>query len=146
MENLLFSRQHPSPAKTTVSADMCLTYSPMQITTEQAESWADNPNTFVADEEDCMTSVRVIGELLLDELVCVSSTTYNIVLYLYFCLCPCPCPLLYLRIHIRISHRSATGQPQVSQSSMLNPQGTSRAAQERSPLRLEGGNCQAGGG
>ncbi len=43
------------------------------MTHQQEEEWADNPNTYVADEEDATCTARVSGELLLDELCRVSS-------------------------------------------------------------------------
>jgi hypothetical protein len=47
----------------------------MQMTASQLESWADNPNAYVADEEEDTYTARVSGELLLDELAGVSNVT-----------------------------------------------------------------------
>jgi hypothetical protein len=38
------------------------------MTADQEYSWQDNPNTYVADDEDMTCTARVSGELLLDEL------------------------------------------------------------------------------
>lgn len=43
-----------------------LTY--MQMTAGQASSWADDPNQYIADEEELFASLRASGEMLLDEL------------------------------------------------------------------------------
>jgi hypothetical protein len=43
-----------------------------QMTAEQCEVWAANPNMYVADEDDVTCTARVSGELLLDELCRVS--------------------------------------------------------------------------
>jgi len=40
----------------------------MQMTRDQAATWARDPNQYVADEEDDAFSVRVSGEMLLEEL------------------------------------------------------------------------------
>jgi hypothetical protein len=42
------------------------------MTASQYESWASNPNAYIADEEDEIFTARVSGELLLEELVSVS--------------------------------------------------------------------------
>ena len=41
----------------------------MQMTQEQVEEWSSNPDQYVADEEEETFSVRVSGELVLDELM-----------------------------------------------------------------------------
>ena len=41
----------------------------MQMTQEQVEAWSQNPDQYVADEEEETFSVRVSGELVLDELM-----------------------------------------------------------------------------
>lgn len=41
----------------------------MQMTKEQVEEWSSNPDQYVADEEEETFSVRVSGELVLDELM-----------------------------------------------------------------------------
>ena len=41
----------------------------MQMTQEQVEEWSQNPDQYVADEEEETFSVRVSGELVLDELM-----------------------------------------------------------------------------
>jgi len=41
----------------------------MQMTQEQVEEWSSNPDKYVADEEEETFSVRVSGELVLDELM-----------------------------------------------------------------------------
>ena len=41
----------------------------MQMTQEQVEEWSNNPDQYVADEEEETFSVRVSGELVLDELM-----------------------------------------------------------------------------
>ncbi len=41
----------------------------MQMTTDQEETWAEDPNVYVADEEDDMFSVRTSGELVLEEVL-----------------------------------------------------------------------------
>ncbi len=38
------------------------------MTRQQATTWADNANAYVADEEEETFTARVSGELLLDEL------------------------------------------------------------------------------
>ena len=45
----------------------CAVY--MQMTQEQVEEWSQNPDQYVADEEEETFSVRVSGELVLDELM-----------------------------------------------------------------------------
>ena len=50
-----------------LSVETCAGY--MQMTTDQEETWAEDPNVFVADEEDDMFSVRTSGELVLEEVV-----------------------------------------------------------------------------
>ncbi len=39
------------------------------MTQEQVEEWSSNPDQYVADEEEETFSVRVSGELVLDELM-----------------------------------------------------------------------------
>lgn len=39
------------------------------MTQEQVEEWSQNPDQYVADEEEETFSVRVSGELVLDELM-----------------------------------------------------------------------------
>ena len=39
------------------------------MTQEQVDSWSQNPDQYVADEEEETFSVRVSGELVLDELL-----------------------------------------------------------------------------
>ncbi|BDA48104.1 Importin-9 [Coccomyxa sp. Obi] len=46
-----------------------LTLGYMQMTTDQEETWAEDPNVYVADEEDDMFSVRTSGELVLEEVL-----------------------------------------------------------------------------
>ncbi|KAL0051329.1 hypothetical protein WJX82_005781 [Trebouxia sp. C0006] len=46
-----------------------LTIGYMQMTQEQVEEWSSNPDQYVADEEEETFSVRVSGELVLDELM-----------------------------------------------------------------------------
>ena len=41
----------------------------MQMTQEQVEDWSNSPDQYVADEEEETFSVRVSGELVLDELM-----------------------------------------------------------------------------
>ena len=41
----------------------------MQMTQQQVEEWSQNPDQYVADEEEETFSVRVSGELVLDELM-----------------------------------------------------------------------------
>lgn len=41
----------------------------MQMTQAQVEEWSQNPDQYVADEEEETFSVRVSGELVLDELM-----------------------------------------------------------------------------
>ena len=41
----------------------------MQMTQEQVEEWSQNPDQYVADEQEETFSVRVSGELVLDELM-----------------------------------------------------------------------------
>ena len=42
---------------------------PRQMTASQSESWAQDANQYVADEEDVTFTSRVSGELLLVELM-----------------------------------------------------------------------------
>lgn len=39
------------------------------MTSDQEESWAEDPNVYVADEEDDIFSVRTSGELVLEEIL-----------------------------------------------------------------------------
>lgn len=39
------------------------------MTTDQEENWAEDPNVYVADEEDDIFSVRTSGELVLEEVL-----------------------------------------------------------------------------
>lgn len=41
----------------------------MQMTQDQVDNWSQNPDQYVADEEDETFSVRISGELVLDELL-----------------------------------------------------------------------------
>lgn len=41
----------------------------MQMTQAQEEDWAEDPNVYVADEDDDVFSVRTSGELVLEELL-----------------------------------------------------------------------------
>ena len=41
----------------------------MQMTQDQVDNWSQNPDQYVADEEEDTFSVRVSGELVLDELL-----------------------------------------------------------------------------
>ena len=40
----------------------------MQMTCEQEDAWQHDPNQYVADEDEELTSCRVSGEMLLDEI------------------------------------------------------------------------------
>jgi len=53
----------------TLQQDLCAGAGYMQMTQEQVEEWSSNPDQYVADEEEETFSVRVSGELVLDELM-----------------------------------------------------------------------------